>query len=357
MLGLSATTINSRRRPLGYSSISITWDQTGSSTGPHDFIVQYSLDGSSFTTTGAQYSVQSTANFWTAGTHYQEYNGSRTSISTSLANQSIVYFRLVDNSTTSNNGGTVSTAGTDRVDNFKILGIAPLANPTYWNGNGSGGGSGTWNTSNTNWNTLANGTGSASAFDSSKAAIFGNTAGTVTVSGAGGVTANGGIEFDSSGYVITGTTLTLGTTSTIQVTGATDTGTINAPIAGFDGMTIAGSGTTVLGGTNTFQGNVSINGASLSISHNSNLGDANNAVTISSGTFKITNDVSMPSSRNLTLDGTGTVDVAATKTLTVTGSANGGDLVLSNSGKLNLSGSHQVDRWCVVQLQRHAAVR
>src|SRR6266550_6429424 len=38
----------------GYSAISITWDQTGSGTGPRDFKVQYSTNGTTFTdATGA----------------------------------------------------------------------------------------------------------------------------------------------------------------------------------------------------------------------------------------------------------------------------------------------------------------
>ena len=43
-----------------YNSISITWDQTGSSTGPRDFKVQYSTDGISFinaTGTNSTYAV------------------------------------------------------------------------------------------------------------------------------------------------------------------------------------------------------------------------------------------------------------------------------------------------------------
>jgi hypothetical protein len=43
---------------------------------------------------------------------------------TALDNQSNVYFRLNDSSNTSANGGTVGTAGTDRVDNFTISATA-----------------------------------------------------------------------------------------------------------------------------------------------------------------------------------------------------------------------------------------
>jgi len=48
---------------------------------------------------------------------------------TALNNQAAVYFRLTENGTASANGGTVATAGTDRVDNFTI-GVVPLPEPT-----------------------------------------------------------------------------------------------------------------------------------------------------------------------------------------------------------------------------------
>jgi hypothetical protein len=35
-------------------------------------------------------------------------------------NQASVWFELIDTSTTSANGGTVGTGGTDRVDNFDV---------------------------------------------------------------------------------------------------------------------------------------------------------------------------------------------------------------------------------------------
>jgi hypothetical protein len=37
-----------------------------------------------------------------------------------LNNNPNVYFRIVDDSTTAINGGTVGTAGTDRIDNFTV---------------------------------------------------------------------------------------------------------------------------------------------------------------------------------------------------------------------------------------------
>jgi hypothetical protein len=43
---------------------------------------------------------------------------------TALDDDSSVVFRIVDDSTTSINGGTVATSGTDRIDNFVVSGTA-----------------------------------------------------------------------------------------------------------------------------------------------------------------------------------------------------------------------------------------
>ena len=42
---------------LGDPNVAISFDQTSSNTGPRDFILQYSTNGTSFTAFGAQYSV------------------------------------------------------------------------------------------------------------------------------------------------------------------------------------------------------------------------------------------------------------------------------------------------------------
>ena len=104
---------------LTYSGIQISFDQTGSSSGPSQFTLQYSTDGSTFLTFGSPYTVL--VSTWTPAT----YNSSFThtfdlSSVTALDNASSVYFRLVDNSTTSIGGSTVGTGGTDRVDNFLV---------------------------------------------------------------------------------------------------------------------------------------------------------------------------------------------------------------------------------------------
>lgn len=113
---------------LGYSGISITLDQTSSNTGPRDFVIQWSIDGSSFTNLGSQYSVLANAapnNVWTAGTPRPEFNIGNFTGPAALDNKATVYFRVRMNTNTSANGGSVAAGGTDRVDNVVISGTVP----------------------------------------------------------------------------------------------------------------------------------------------------------------------------------------------------------------------------------------
>jgi hypothetical protein len=110
---------------LGYAGISLSWDQTSSGTGPRDFQMAYSTNGTSFTN-AATYSVLANAapnapwNVTTSSALYK-YVFDLSSI-TGLNNQSSIYFRLIDNTTVSAGGGSVAAGGTDRVDNFIVSG-------------------------------------------------------------------------------------------------------------------------------------------------------------------------------------------------------------------------------------------
>jgi hypothetical protein len=103
---------------LGYTSVNIAWDQTGSNTGPRDFQLQYSLDGTTFATNSA-YSLAFFS--WNATTALG--NSLANSFAGAVDNQANVYFRIVDNSLVSINGGVIGTAGTGRVDNFTVVGV------------------------------------------------------------------------------------------------------------------------------------------------------------------------------------------------------------------------------------------
>ncbi len=120
---------------VGSSNIAVSWDQTSSGTGPRDFVFQYSLNGTTFTN-ALTYTVLTNGSpnaAWSASTAHPEFSFSANlSAVASLNNQTTVYFRLMDASAVSANGGSVGTAGTDRVDNFSVSATAPIPEPSTY---------------------------------------------------------------------------------------------------------------------------------------------------------------------------------------------------------------------------------
>ena len=108
---------------LGFSGISVSYDQVSSGTGPGQFTFAYSTDGVNFTQVGNEYTVQanSSPNNWSSGTSVAttSYSFDLSSVS-ALDNAANVYFRVINFSTVSAAGGTVATGGTDRIDNFTV---------------------------------------------------------------------------------------------------------------------------------------------------------------------------------------------------------------------------------------------
>ncbi len=124
---------------LNFNNIQISWDQTGSATGPANFTLAYSTNGTSFTTLET-YSVlvNGSPNSPWSGSVGALRNSAYTlsydlSSTAAASNDGTLYFELIDNSTTSLNGGTVGTGGTGRVDNFLVTGTAIAApEPSAW---------------------------------------------------------------------------------------------------------------------------------------------------------------------------------------------------------------------------------
>ncbi|HMP82417.1 MAG TPA: hypothetical protein PKA41_06875 [Verrucomicrobiota bacterium] len=114
---------------VGYEDITLSFDQTSSNTGPRDYGLFYSTDGSLFTQFGSDYQVLANAapnTPWSTVTYNSVYTLTFDLSSISgLDNQAAVYFRLVNTTTTSANGGTVASTGTSRVDNFLVAGVVP----------------------------------------------------------------------------------------------------------------------------------------------------------------------------------------------------------------------------------------
>jgi hypothetical protein len=117
----------------GLSNLSLSVDQTGSSTGPRDFQVQYNNGGSWINLTGGAYSLPTAATS-TGGTTVVSWSPTATATSTTFtfdlsSISGLTGIRLVDNGTTNITGGTVATGGSGRVDNVTFSGDAAAPEP------------------------------------------------------------------------------------------------------------------------------------------------------------------------------------------------------------------------------------
>lgn len=112
---------------LGFQSIGVTWDQFGSATGPRDFTLQYSTDGTNFMNF-LSYSLPTNVSTWSTSTRNASsgFSADLTAV-TALNNASSASFRLLQANTISINGSTVGSTGTGRVDNVTISGT-PIPN-------------------------------------------------------------------------------------------------------------------------------------------------------------------------------------------------------------------------------------
>jgi hypothetical protein len=129
---------------VGYTGISVAFDQTSSATGPRDFNFLYSLDGSSFTPVGSSYIVLTNGTSlnnelsglstapWSSTTSQQSAYTHSYDLSaiTALNGASSVFFRIAMADTVAGNGGTVGTGGTDRLDNVIVSGTSTVPEPT-----------------------------------------------------------------------------------------------------------------------------------------------------------------------------------------------------------------------------------
>ncbi|MGC4013354.1 MAG: autotransporter-associated beta strand repeat-containing protein [Luteolibacter sp.] len=147
-------------------------------------------------------------------------------------------------------------------------------------GNGAvTGGAGTWDTTTGNWTTDGGLNNVAWVNANNDTAVFGDTAGTVTVTTA----TAGGIKFNTTGYTVSGGTLTLAGTPVIAT--GTLSGTVNSILAGSSGFSKTGTGTLTLGGVNTVTGAVSIGEGIVIANTTTGLGatGTTNVATVQSG--------------------------------------------------------------------------
>lgn len=153
-------------------------------------------------------------------------------------------------------------------------------------GGGNGtvtGGPGIWDTTMGNWTVDSGASNIAWVSISNDVAVFGGTAGEVSLSTA---VSAGGLTFYTSGYSVTGNTLSLAGTPVLTVAAGFSASVISV-IAGDAGFTKSGIGTLILAGDNTFTGPVSLtttNGGIINLRHSNAFGDASFGTTVNANT-------------------------------------------------------------------------
>jgi len=187
---------------------------------------------------------------------------------------------------------------------------APAAD-LYWSGTG------TWDTTTANWGTATTGPYDAAIWsnDPPDAAIFEGTAGTVALGEA--ITA-AGLTFGTTGYTVTGGTLTLSGTPAIS-TGTDVSATIASILAGSDAITKTGAGTLTLSGANTHTGGTTVSQGVIVVGNAAAFGTA--AITLSGGSLRPTANVTIAN---------GIVAVTSTTSDLINGGS--GDFVYTGSG-------------------------
>ncbi len=242
---------------------------------------------------------------------------------------------------------TVQTSIAHEVDLVNTGG----ASVNFWDGGNAAnhnngaidGGNGTWNATNNNW-TTADGSINSN-WSNGQFAIFAAQAGTVTVDDTGAAISIDGLQFATDGYLINGDAITLGNAQTIIRVGtgggaisAGITATIASELTGSGGLEKTDNGTLVLSGTNTYTGGTFIDGGTLSISSDANLGATPGGVTLDGGTLE--NTSSFTSARGMTLSASnGQFETDAD--LALTGVIGGvGGLIKSGSGTLTLTANN-----------------
>jgi autotransporter-associated beta strand protein len=235
----------------------------------------------------------------------------------------------------------------------KQINILDVSNTTlqFWNANGlasptqRGGGDGTWSTTSPTW-TDQDGSLTGAMSPQPDFAVFGGAAGAIAVDGGSGQVSATGMQFLSDGYRLSGDPILLTSTSGTPIirvgdgsaTSAGYVATIDSVLEGTQGLAKNDAGTLVLGGINTYSGDTNVNGGTLSVADDRNLGDVANGITLNGGALRVTGTTYAATGRDLALTGGGAVDIAdASNAFTWNGDITGaGSLEKRGAGTLVL---------------------
>jgi autotransporter-associated beta strand protein len=304
-----------------------------SSSGPTTGLWQYQIGSGAFVDIGSAITWGSSTA--AAGNSQSAIDLSGISALQNVGSGTTVTFRVVNFGASANTGTWYLNnfqTGNDFVINGEIKPVSASAD-LYWLGADTNrGGPGIWSGSATSWSTTDADGGPGVTWDSAKKAIFGGTGDTVTVSGT--VAAAAGIDFQSTGYTVSGgdaISLTGTSAAANSIATATDvTATIATNLTGSAGMTKAGPGTLVLTGDKGYTGGTVISGGSLQ------LGDG---ATNGSVAGDVTNNANLTFNNGSTqtfggeISGTGSLTKIGAGALTLSGTNNysGGTTVSAGS--------------------------
>ncbi len=192
------------------------------------------------------------------------------------------------------------------------------------------GGPGIWDTTTPNW---WNGISADVVWPDSPSdtAVFAGTGGLVTL----GVPIQAGtVQFDSDGYTLRGSTLTLSGAATLNVA-AGGKASVLSDIAGIAGLTKTGAGTLNLGLVNSYTGDTRVNAGVIEVYKDESLGTGGGSIILDGGTLRALGN-NFYTTRDITVGaGGGTLDVTRN-------SSNFGSMrlqgVISGAGTLTKTG-------------------
>ena len=316
---------------LGGLSPNSTYDLVGYTQVGTDQGMSWTVNGDTQTATGS-----ADTSSLTAGQNYTRFTQATTDADGKLI---ITWSRIGTNVFSSLSGLEFTLAS------------APEVAVYYWdaNGNTAGlGGTGAWDTTSSLWTTDVSGSSGSTQYPNATGAMteadFSGPAGVVTLASGTAITVNG-IKFGTTGYTITGAdnTATLSSPGVATITtGAGNSATIDAVIAGATALKKANDdGTLTLGGVNTYTGDTSILGGTLTIGGAGQLGSGTYAgAMINSGTF----DYHSSAAQTLSgvISGSGSLVQNGSGTLTLNGASNYTGSTTVSSGTLQIGGGNRV---------------